>query len=442
MSGMGATGAMMRVTPISRMIWRLRHAVLLLWVFALAAAEGQAQVLALQGGTAHTLAGDPVPNATIVIENGRITAVGAQVNVPANAEIIDVTGLHVYPGLFDAFSQLGLTEIDALAVTNDFSELGDFNPNLLAFTAVHPPSEHIPVARANGITHAITAPTSRSGGVGGQPSLISLDGWTVEEMLVSPSVGFVLDWPTVAAGRGGRTYTEAKEDYDGQIRRLAGWLEDARRYDLAVRAEHPIPRDLKLEAFSRLTRRELPLMIDVRDERYIADAIAFAAEEDIRIVILGGSQVWKMAEELARQSIPVILGPTQALPSGADESYDEQYAAPARLFEAGVQFAFATFSSPDSRTLPFQAGNAVPYGLPHDEALKAITLRAAEIYGVDDQLGTIETGKRANLIVTDGDPLEYTTTMMRLIIEGREVSFDNRHLELYETYRDRPLPLP
>ena len=183
-------------------------------------------------------------------------------------------------------------------------------------------------------------------------------------------------------------------------------------------------------------------MIDVRDERYIEDAVDLAARENIRIVIIGGSQVWKMADELAELDIPVILGPTQALPSDRDEAYDEQYGAPARLYEAGVKFAFGTFTSaagvPDPRTLPFQAGNAVSYGLPHDEAIKSVTLRAAEIYGVDDELGTIEVGKVANLIVTDGDPLEYTSPIRHVIVGGRNVGLDNRHLELYEMYRNRP----
>lgn len=397
----------------------------------------RAQSVAIRGATVHTLAGDDIAEGMVVMNDGRITAVGRDVRIPAGAEVIEAGGLHVYPGFFDAFTFLGLTEIDAVDVTNDVIELGDFNPDLLAYTAVHPPSDHIPVARANGITHAVTAPDARSAGIGGQASLIRLDGWTVDEMLVAPSVGFVLDWPTIAAGRG-RTYRAAKDSYDEQIRRLAGWLEDARRYDLAVKAEQPVPRDLKLEAFSRLTRRELPLMVTVREERYLEDAIEFAETHDIRLVVLGASQAWKMADELASASIPVILGPTQALPSGADESYDEQYAAPARLWEAGVKFAFATFSSPDSRTLPFQAGNAVSYGLPREEALKAITLRAAEIYGLDDEIGTIEVGKLANLIVTDGDPLEYSTRILHLIIGGREVSTDNRQRELYETYRDRP----
>lgn len=421
----------------------LRHILSATVLVCLASAPVAAQPLALRGGTAHTLAGDPVPNATILIDGGRIVAVGADIPIPPDANVIDVSGLHVYPGFFDAFTQLGLTEIEAVDVTNDLRELGDFNPQLQAYSAVHPSSEHVRLARANGITHAVTAPTAATAGVGGQPSLIGLDGWTVEEMLISSSVGFILNWPTIATGRGS-TYNQAREAYDRQIRKLSGWLEEARRYDLATQAERPVQRDLKLEAFSRVTRRELPLMIDVRNERYIRDAIAFAADEDIRIVLVTGSQVWKMADELAARDIPVILGPTQALPSGPDEAYDEQYAAPARLYEAGVRFAFGTISSatgvPDSRALPFQAGNAVAYGLPHDEAMKTVTLRAAEIYGVADRVGTIQEGKIANLIVTDGDPLDYASRIQHVIVNGQDVGLDNLHLEEYERYRNRPLP--
>lgn len=402
-------------------------------------ATSAAQSLVIRGTTVHTLAGGAIPGGMVVVEDGRITEVGTDLTVPAGADVLDAPGLHLYPGFFDALTQLGLTEIGAVDVTNDTGELGEFNPQLLGYTAVHAPSEHIPIARANGITHAVTAPDARAASVGGQASVIHLNGWTVEDMLVSPSVGFIFDWPTIAAG-GQRNFTEAKEEYDGHLQRLERWLEDARRYDTAVQAGQAVARNLKLEAFSKLTRRELPLLINVNQERYIRDAIAFAETEDIRAVILGGRQAWKLRDDLAAQGIPVILGQTQALPSGPDESYDEQYAAPALLYEAGVLFAFATFSSSDSRTLPFQAGNAVPYGLPHEEALKAVTLRAAEIYGLADQFGTIEAGKVANLILTDGDPLEYTTEIRHLVIEGQQVDLANRHLNLYDTYRARPRP--
>ena len=402
-------------------------------------ATSVAQSLVIRGTTVHTLAGPTIPGGMIVVEDGRITAVGIDVTIPSGAPVLDAPGLHVYPGFFDALTQLGLTEIGSIDVTDDTGELGEFNPHLLGYTAVHAPSEHIPTARANGITHAVTAPDARASSVGGQASVIHLNGWTVEEMLVSPSVGFIFDWPTIPAF-GQQSFREAREAYDGQVQRLERWLEDARRYDTAVQAGQEVARDLKLEAFSKLTRQELPLLINVNQERYIRDAIEFADSEDIRVVILGGRQAWKLPEELATQGIPVILGQTQALPSGPDERYDEQYAAPAVLYEAGVQFAFATFSSSDSRTLPFQAGNAVPYGLPLEEALKAITIRAAEIYGLADQFGTIEAGKVANLILTDGDPLEYTTQIRHIVIEGQEVDLANRHLDLYETYRGRPRP--
>ena len=395
-----------------------------------------AQSLVIRGATVHTPTG-PAPRATIVIEDGRIAAVGTSVATPGGAAVIDAAGLHVYPGFFDAFSQLGLTEMSDVAVTNDFTELGEFNPHLQSYRAVHPSTEHIPVTRVGGITHALTAPAAPAGGVGGQASVISLDGWTVEEMLVSPSAGFVVTWPAIAAG-GARPFDEVKREYDEQIRRMAQWLEDARRYDEAVKARQDVTRDLKLEAFSKVTRRELPLLVRVDDERYIRQAVAFADDHKIRVVVVGGRQAWKAAQLLAEKHVPVVLGPTQALPSGPDERYDEQYAAPAILHKAGVPIAFGSFSSAYSRTLPFQAANAVPYGLPHEAAVRAITVTGAEILGLADRVGTIERGKLANLLITTGDPLEYQTEIRHVIIDGRDVGRANRHLELYERYRSRP----
>src|SRR5512145_298826 len=167
--------------------------------FALAAAPLTAQNVAVRGGMVHTLAGPVIENGTVVIQNGKITAVGAGVAVPADVTVVDATGLHVYPGLFDAVTRLGLTEIGAVDVTADMQELGEFNPHLIAATAVHPASEHIPVTRVNGVTHAVTAPQPRPAGIGGQATLMNLDGWTIEEMQVVPSVGFTLLWPRLAA---------------------------------------------------------------------------------------------------------------------------------------------------------------------------------------------------------------------------------------------------
>jgi imidazolonepropionase-like amidohydrolase len=417
----------------------------------LAAGTLQAQdagTLVIRGAKVFTLAGPPIENGTVVIRSGKIEAVGTNVNVPAGARVIEASGQHVYPGLFDAVTPLGLTEIGAVDVTNDRQELGLFNPHLLAATAVHPASEHLPVARANGITHTVATPQARPGGIGGQGSLINLDGWTVEEMLIQPSVGFVLSWPTLQArgfGFGGfgappRPFREIKKEYDDRVKQLDDWMEAARRYERAVQAGNGVPRDLKLEALTKVTRRELPLLVQANSDRDIRSAMAWAEKQNVRIVILGAGQAWKVKEELAQKQIPVIVGPTQDLPDAEDGAYDEKYAQPAALHQAGVKFALSTFNSSDSRTLPYEVGNAVPYGLPQEEAIKAITLYPAQILGVADKLGTVEPGKIANLIVTDGDPLMIQTTYKHVIINGNEVSLDNRHLELYEKYRGRPRP--
>ena len=288
-------------------------------------------------------------------------------------------------------------------------------------------------------------PNARAGGIGGQGSLVHLDGWTVEEMLIESSVGFSMSWPNLRTrefDRATRTvrersYREAKERYDEQVEELATWLEAARQYAKAVAAGSDVPRDLKLEALSRAAAGELPLLVSAGTERQIRDVIAVAEENDVQVVILGGREAWRVADDLAGNNIPVILGPTQTLP-GDEISYDRMYAQPGLLYEAGVTFALSTFNSSSSRTLPYEAGSAVSFGLPHEEALKAITINAAEILGVGDRLGTIEPGKIANIIVTDGDPLEITTQVKHLIINGRPTSLDNKHLRLYEKYRARP----
>lgn len=411
-------------------------------------AQSGPSILAVRGGTVHTLAGAPIESGTVLIENGSIAAVGRNLSVPADAQVIDATGMHVYPGLFDAITRLGLTEVGAVDVTNDYMELGDYNPQLLGMTAVHPASEHIPVARANGITHTVAAPAARSGGIGGQGSLIHTDGWTVEEMVIEPSVGMIVSWPSLQT-RGfdfatrtviQKTYREAKEEYDQKIEQLEQWLDGARQYEEAVAAGVEVERDLKLEALVKVVDGELPLLVYANSARDIAAAIDFGKRNDVRIVILQGREAWKVADRLAEADVPVILGATQALPNEEDYGYDQVYAAPGQLYAAGVKFGIATFNASASRNLPYEAGSAVSFGLPHDEALKAITINSAEILGVGDRLGTIEPGKIANLVVTDGDPLEIQTQFVYLIVNGHVADKMNKHLELYEKYRARPRP--
>jgi imidazolonepropionase-like amidohydrolase len=405
-----------------------------------------AQTFAIQGGTVHTLTGEPFVG-TVVIRDGRILAVGANVSVPAGAEIIDATGKHVYPGMFDAVTTLGLTEVGAVDVTNDSREQGDFNPQLQAATAIHPATEHIPVARANGITHAMAVPQGGNGSIAGQASLVGLDGWTVEEMRMNPGAAMSINYPSLSGGggrggggRGGRggDFSQAEERYQESVERLDEWLEAGREYARAVAAGVEIRRDLKLEAMAKVVNREIPVLLAANGERDIRNAVEWAQGQNLRFVISGGREAWKIADWLAENDVPVILSPTQAMPSGPDASYAEAYANPGLLHRAGVKIAFATFNSSDSRTLPYEAAMAVPFGLPVDAALEAVMKNGAEMLGLGDDIGTIEAGKMGNVIVTDGNPLEIQTHVTELFILGRQVSTDNKHKSLYEKYRARP----
>ncbi len=404
-----------------------------------------AQTFVIEGGTVHTLTGDAFVG-TVVIRDGRILAVGPNVDGPAGAEVIDATGRHVYPGMFDAVTTLGLTEVGQVDVTNDSQEQGDFNPHLQAATAVHPGTEHIPVARANGITHAMAVPQGGGGAIPGQASLIGLDGWTVEEMLIDAGAAMSINYPTLGGGRGrgrrgggpGGDWTQVEQRYREQVVRLDSWLEAGRHYAQAVEAGTEVRRDLKLEAMAKVVNREMPVLLSADGERNIRNAVEWAEGHNIRYVVTGGREGWKIADWLAERDVQMILSPTQSMPSGPDASYAEAYANPGILHNAGVKIAFATFNAADSRTLPYEAAMAVPFGLPVEAALDAVMKNGAEMLGLDDRIGTIEVGKMANVIVTDGNPLEIQTRVTDLFILGRQVSTDNKHKSLYEKYRSRP----
>ena len=421
-------------------------------------AASPAHVYALRGAKVYTLAGPPVESGTVVIRDGKIAAVGVNVDVPADAEVIDVRGLEIYPGIFDPVTTLGLIEIAYVPPTVDTPDVGNYNPQLVAMTAVHPPSELIPVARANGITHAVATPLGGRGffrGLGGgevitgQASAIHLAGWTVDEMLIRPSVAMVVNWPRLETqsfdssnfSSRERPYTEVKQEYDKKIFELTDWMEKARHYAQALEkgSVQNYDRDLKLEALVPVVQGKLPVLVVADQKHAIRDAVEFCSRQKLRMILAGGEESYKLRDLLASQHIPVILGPTQVLLADEDAPYDQSYATPGQLQAAGIKIAFASFDDASfARRLPYQAANAVAYGLPYDEALKAVTLYPAQILGLDDQLGTLEPGKLADLIVTDGDPLAIPTQIRYLFIKGRLTSTDNKQSQLYEKYRQRP----
>ena len=404
-----------------------------------------------------TLAGPPIEDGTVVIHGGKIAAVGAALEIPAGAQVIDAKGLQVYPGLFDAVTQMGLREVGSVPATVDTTEVGSFNADLLAATAVLPSSAHLPVTRAAGITQVIAAPASGgldSDGAGsqiaGQASALHMAGWTVDEMLLRRSAAMVVIWPSVETHSFDfstfsvkeKPFTEAKKEYDKQVDQLAAYFEQARHYAQVLQAASgaSFARDVKLDALAPVIRGELPLLVFADTAREIRDSAEFCEKQKVKMILAGGAEAWKMKDLLRSREIPVILRPTLGAPPEDDSPYDRMMTQPEELRAAGVKVVFASFDNSFSRRLGQQAANAVAHGLPHDEALKGVTLYPAQIFGLDTQLGTVETGKTANLIVTNGDPLDVTTEVRYLFIKGQLTSTDNKQKALYEKYLNRPKP--
>jgi len=401
-------------------------------------------------------------NVSVFVENGRVIDIAPKIAVAKGVRVIEGKGLRVYPGMIDSATQLGLAEIQQVRETLDVGELGAFMPQLRALTSINPASEHFSVVRVNGITSVMTFPSSDGGNrsdgrqfIAGQSALVHTDGWTWEEMAVKGSAAMHLIFPTLVVrrpgaggggGGGGRgpapppdNYTEAKRLYDEQIAQLTAFFDEARRYQNAKAAARPgFRQDLKYEAMLPVLEGKLPVAVTAVRERAIRDAIAFADKEKIRVVILQPREIGKTAADLKAKNIPVILGQTLDLPRTEDDSYDEAFTLAAELNRAGVKFAFGTFNNQFVRDLPYNAGTAVAFGLPYEEALKALTINPAEIWGVADQIGSIEKGKWADLMVLTGDPLETPTQVKHLFVKGKEVDLTNKQTRLNEKYLNRP----
>jgi imidazolonepropionase-like amidohydrolase len=420
-----------------------------------ASAQSQPATYAITHAKIFALSGPAIDDGTIVIQNGKIANVGAAVEVPPGAKVIEGKGLQVYPGLFDPVTQMGLREIGAVSATVDSSETGTFNPDVVASEAVLPSSEHIPVTRAAGITEVLAVPASGgmdsdgpTGILGGQACAIHLAGWTISDMLLKKSVAMVLNWPEIETrtfdfstfSRKEKPYAEAKQEYEKQVNELTDWLERARHYAVALGhgGATDYQRDVKLEALVPVIRGELPVLVFADKARDIRNAVEFCEKQKLKMILAGGAEAYKVKDLLRSKSIPVILGPTLTLPREEDDPYDRLLTQPAELAAAGVKFAFGSFDNAFARRLGQQAANAVAYGLPYDEALKAVTLYPAQIFGLADQVGTLESGKIANIIVTNGDPLELITEVRYLFIKGQPTSLDNKQKALYEKYLNRP----
>ncbi len=390
-------------------------------------APKQDRPIALVGGTIHPVSGPAIPGATLVFENGRITALGTNVEIPAGAERVDITGKHVYPGLVDGFSQLGLFEIGGFDVTIDLNELGPFNPNVRAELAINPESRHIGTTRSNGVLVAFPSPTG--GLVSGHSAAVNLDGWTYDQMTFKSMAALMVTWPN----------PNNPNQYEAGIRELRGYFREARAYEARLKgAEGHFPRDAKLEAMIPALTGEIPIVVGANEIRQIQDAITWSEEEGVRIVILGGRDAGYLTDQLARTRIPVLLTAVLNSPSRDWEGYDDVYGLPARLHEAGVRFGVSGGgSAPYANRLPYEAGAAIAYGLPEIEALRSVTLYPAQFLEVDDRVGSLEVGKDATFLITTGNPLDYLSRIEQAYVEGRKIDMADAHWQFYERYVEK-----
>jgi imidazolonepropionase-like amidohydrolase len=403
---------------------------------------GSGDVWAITNARIHPVTSAPIERGTIVIRGSKIEAVGANVSVPAGAKTLDAAGADVYPGWINARTTLGLSEPGPRGF-EDADEMLDFNPHMRAIVAYQSDSDAIPVARANGVTTAAVVP---SGGIlGGQVAVVNLDGWTWEENALVPTAGVSFQFPTIGRARGfggfgaqreERSYEELKKERDEKLDRLARLLDDARAYARGPKDQRKT--DWALEALVPIVERRLPLFTEAEREQDIRDAVAFADRVKVNMALTGGLEAPLVASLLKERNIPVILGPVFTLPTREDMFHAAPYQAAGELARAGVKVAFATDGYSNVRQLPYNAAQSVAWGLSRDEAIRALTINAAEVLGIANRLGSLEPGKDANLLIANGDPLEVRTPITGVVINGRSVDLGNKHQALYERYLSRP----
>jgi imidazolonepropionase-like amidohydrolase len=406
--------------------------------------------LAIRGARIVTVSGPVIEKGTVVAQNGRIVAVGPDVAVPSGATVVDGSGRTLYPGLVDALTTIGLAEVASVPATLDTTEVGDMNPHARAWVALHPDSELIPVARANGVTTVLSAPAG--GLVSGQSALVRLAGTTPAAMVVKAPAALHAVYPS---GRPpfdvarlfeepelktlAERLKEQKKNQKKALDRLASLLAEARA-DAAARtdATRDAPEtSMALEALAPFARGEAPFVMRADDEDEIRAAVRFASENGLKLVIAGGLEAWRCAELLKEKDVAVLLKVLR-LPSRESDPYDAAFANAAVLHRAGVRFAIVSDDSENVRNLPYEAAMASAYGLPAAAALRAITLSPAEIFGAADRIGQIAPGSEANLVLATGDILDTRTQLTHVFIGGVSQSLETRHTRLYERYKDRP----
>lgn len=413
------------------------------------AAVKNAAPVVIRGGKLLTITHGTIENGVIVVQNGKIAAVGKEgsISVPANAQIIDAKGMTVYPGLIDSETHLGLTEIEADKSTNDLVEPSDnIMPHMHVADAFHAESELIPVTRLNGITNAVVAPQTKDT-LPGQDAFIQLAGADATEMLLLRDVAMPFNF--TGAQRRNESFATAQypQTRMGMAAQLRQAFLDAQAYSTkwdeynnkkkSSSDASPPSRDLKLDALLPYLQGKKPVILKAEEPSDVETAIALARQFNLRVVLSGLSHSQMLYDKVAQWKLPVIVGSIYADPKPW-ERYDTVYRMPGELAKRGVKIAFASYDAHQARNLPYAAGFAVAFGLPYDEALKAVTLYPAQIWGVDGELGSLDVGKTANLVVANGDPLDVRSEVTHVFIQGREIPLTSRQTVLRDQYERKP----
>ena len=389
----------------------------------------------LKNATVVTVTKGTLNNASVLLENGKIAQVGSNITA-TDAEVIDCTGMFIYPGMIDGGTRLGLVEVSSVPETVDYAENGNVTPNMQALTTVNPNSEAIGVTRVSGVTTVLTVP---SGGLfPGTAALINLNGYTPDQMY-GGFKAVAMTFPS--SGRRGRfdrrSEEDIKKDSDKALKDANDIWENAKSYLELKKSGAELSYYPEMDQLAKVITGELPLLVEVNAASDIQNAIKWVQGKNIKVIFTGVAEGWRVADEIAKAGIPVVTGPVQELPTRQSDRYDAAYTNAGKLAKAGVKVALRTDEEENVRNLPFHAAFAAAYGLGKEEALKAVTINPAEIFGIADQYGSVEAGKRANLIVSTGDPFETRSQIIHVFIDGYRVPMSNRHIRLYQEFLER-----
>ncbi|MEM0912085.1 MAG: amidohydrolase family protein [Pseudomonadota bacterium] len=393
----------------------------------------------LKDATLHTATNGTMENHDLLIVDGKIQAIAGEIPVDEQTDVIDLSGMHVYPGLIGMSTTLGLVEIGAVRATRDQAETGRYTPEVEAHVAFNADSEVIPTVRANGITHVEVAPVGV--GLTGQASVMHLDGWNWQDSLVKQNSAMHLYWPNTGINKSfweRRTVEEQRKDNAEQLEDLMRTFELIKAYHQRREHSPDSPIDVRWEAMRPVFKGDVPLFVHADDYRQMEQAVTFAAHHEINIVLVGGADVMMAIDLLRSSQTPLVFTAPWGTPQRSDQAYDVAYAIPALLEQNDIPFALAIAGSWNVRDLPFAAGQIVAHGASKAQALRSVTIAPARILGIDDSTGSIEVGKQANLVVSEGDLFDHLThkvTMM--MIDGRRVDLNSRHTQLYEKYKQK-----